>query len=149
MRWRNNLTFVKQGAPAISLHVPDNPGYQGWRESSCGTALVFLHGHTHTKQAHTYTSENAEQTEPTHPRGHGPTRACSYVQMDPKSVWNVSGASYLAADNDTHQLWTVSSSSWTFLHTHNHHIHTYKRKRVTVTVPSFSASPKPVTSSIQ
>lgn len=99
--------------------------HQRWTESSGGTALVFLHGHTQSKRA--YTSENAEQTEPMHPRGHGPTRACSYAQMYPKSVWKLSDASYLAADNDTHQLWTVSFSSGTFLLTQSQHPHLQKK----------------------
>lgn len=123
MRWKNKWTLVKQWEPAISLHVSDYAGYQRWRgdillwHSACAPAWT----HTHLKHAH---------TEPTNPHSHGPTHACSYVQMYPKSVWNVSDTSYLATDNDTHQLWTVSFRSGTFLPPLNQsHLHFRKKKK--------------------
>lgn len=143
MRWRNTWTLVKQGEPAASLHVSDNTGYQRWRGDVLLWHSACVPAWTHTKQAHVYT-ENAEQTEPTHPRGHGPTRACSYVQMYPKSVWNVADT-YLTADTDTHQLWTVSFSSGTCLPTHTR----LQKETHDDDWSSLSCIPKPATSSFQ
>lgn len=114
----NEHLLSRENLPSPSMSLIRQVIKDGEEMSSCGTAFVFLHKHTQSR--HVYT-ENAEQTEPTHPRGHGPTHACSYVQMYPKSVWNIADTSYLTADNDTYQLWTASFSSGTFLHRQSQH----------------------------
>lgn len=115
--------------------MSDNAGYQRWKGDVLLWHSACVPARTHTQSKHTF--ENAEQTEPTHPHGHGPTHACSYVQMYPKSLRNVSDTSYLTADNGT-ELWASAVGPSCL---RNHNMHTYKRKRMTMTVPTFSASP--------